>query len=112
MIYLGKFEYNGGCGYLLKPEFMIKTDRQFDPFSETGIDGVVAATCEVRVISGQFLSDKKIGTYVEVDMFGLPADTIRYMLISDWLIQHILISDWLQNTILIYNWLIQYNINP
>ena len=45
--------------------------------SETGIDGVVAATCEVRVISGQFLSDKKIGTYVEVDMFGLPADTIR-----------------------------------
>ena len=32
----GKFEYNGGCGYLLKPEFMIKTDRQFDPFSETG----------------------------------------------------------------------------
>ena len=29
------------------------------------------------MISGQFLSDKKIGTYVEVDMFGLPADTIR-----------------------------------
>ena len=73
----GKFEYNGGCGYLLKPEFMCREDRQFDPFSETGIDGVVAATCEVRVISGQFLSDKKIGTYVEVDMFGLPADTIR-----------------------------------
>ncbi len=33
--------------------------------------------CEVRVISGQFLSDKKVGTYVEVDMYGLPADTIR-----------------------------------
>jgi hypothetical protein len=29
------------------------------------------------VISGQFLSDKKVGTYVEVDMYGLPADTIR-----------------------------------
>ena len=29
------------------------------------------------MISGQFLSEKKIGTYVEVDMFGLPADTIR-----------------------------------
>uniref|UniRef100_A0A669DFD6 1-phosphatidylinositol 4,5-bisphosphate phosphodiesterase n=1 Tax=Oreochromis niloticus TaxID=8128 RepID=A0A669DFD6_ORENI len=25
----------------------------------------------------QFLSDKKIGTYVEVDMYGLPTDTIR-----------------------------------
>jgi hypothetical protein len=29
------------------------------------------------VISGQFLSDKKVGTYVEVDMYGLPTDTIR-----------------------------------
>ena len=31
----------------------------------------------IQVISGQFLSDKKAGTYVEVDMFGLPADTVR-----------------------------------
>ena len=31
----------------------------------------------LQVISGQFLSDKKVGTYVEVDMFGLPTDTIR-----------------------------------
>lgn len=30
-----------------------------------------------QVISGQFLSDKKISTYVEVDMFGLPTDTHR-----------------------------------
>lgn len=30
-----------------------------------------------QVIAGQFLSDKKIGTYVEVDMYGLPSDTIR-----------------------------------
>jgi hypothetical protein len=29
------------------------------------------------VIAGQFLSDKKVGTYVEVDMYGLPTDTIR-----------------------------------
>lgn len=29
------------------------------------------------MIAGQFLSDKKIGTYVEVDMYGLPSDTIR-----------------------------------
>ena len=31
----------------------------------------------VQVISGQFLSDKRVGTYVEVDMYGLPTDTIR-----------------------------------
>lgn len=30
-----------------------------------------------QVISGQFLTDKKVGTYVEVDMFGLPNDTKR-----------------------------------
>jgi phosphatidylinositol phospholipase C beta len=29
------------------------------------------------VLSGQFLTDKKVGTYVEVDMYGLPADTVR-----------------------------------
>lgn len=31
----------------------------------------------LKIISGQFLSDKKVGTYVEIDMFGLPVDTKR-----------------------------------
>lgn len=56
---------------------MRRRERCFDPFSETPLDGVIAATCKVKVISGQFLSEKKIGTYVEVDMYGLPTDTIR-----------------------------------
>ena len=56
---------------------MRRTDRIFDPFAETPVDGVIAAQCSVQVISGQFLSDKKVGTYVEVDMYGLPTDTIR-----------------------------------
>ncbi|ESO09820.1 hypothetical protein HELRODRAFT_92027 [Helobdella robusta] len=73
----GKFEYNGNCGYLLKPDFMRRKDRTFDPFSESPVDGVIAAHCSVEVISGQFLSDKRVGTYVEVDMYGLPSDTIR-----------------------------------
>ena len=29
------------------------------------------------MISGSLLSDKRIGTYVEVDMYGLPTDTVR-----------------------------------
>lgn len=34
--------------------------------------------CNVpQVISGQFLTDKKVGVYVEVDIFGLPVDTKR-----------------------------------
>lgn len=73
----GKFEYNGNCGYLLKPDFMRRADRNFDPFAESPVDGVIAAQCSVQVIAGQFLSDKKVGTYVEVDMYGLPTDTIR-----------------------------------
>ncbi|GLV35232.1 no receptor potential A [Carabus blaptoides fortunei] len=73
----GKFEYNGNCGYLLKPDFMRRSDRTFDPFAESPVDGVIAAQCAVQVIAGQFLSDKKVGTYVEVDMYGLPTDTIR-----------------------------------
>uniref|UniRef100_A0A674C4J3 phosphoinositide phospholipase C n=1 Tax=Salmo trutta TaxID=8032 RepID=A0A674C4J3_SALTR len=31
----------------------------------------------LQIISGQFLSDKKVGVYIELDMFGLPVDTRR-----------------------------------
>lgn len=31
----------------------------------------------LQVISGQCLYEKKVGTYVEVDMYGLPADSVR-----------------------------------
>lgn len=37
--------------YLLKPDFMRRPDRSFDPFSESPVDGVVAAHCTVKVIS-------------------------------------------------------------
>ncbi|KAI7813929.1 putative 1-phosphatidylinositol 4 [Triplophysa rosa] len=74
---MGVFEYNGHCGYLLKPEFMRRTDKHFDPFTMDIVDGIVANTVEIKIISGQFLSDKKVGVYVEVDMFGLPTDTKR-----------------------------------
>ncbi|RWS06316.1 1-phosphatidylinositol 4:5-bisphosphate phosphodiesterase classes I and II-like protein, partial [Dinothrombium tinctorium] len=74
---LGLFEYNARSGYLLKPDFMRRADRKFDPFTESTVDGIIAGTVAVKIISGQFLSDKRIGTFVEVDMFGLPADTVR-----------------------------------
>lgn len=48
----GKFEYNGNCGWLLKPEFMRRTDKTFDPFAETPVDGVIAAQCSVQIIAG------------------------------------------------------------
>ncbi|XP_036340682.1 1-phosphatidylinositol 4,5-bisphosphate phosphodiesterase classes I and II isoform X4 [Rhagoletis pomonella] len=74
---LGIFEYNDRSGYLLKPEFMRRTDRRLDPFAESTVDGIIAGTVSIMVLSGQFLTDKRVGTYVEVDMFGLPADTVR-----------------------------------
>ncbi|ELK24388.1 1-phosphatidylinositol-4,5-bisphosphate phosphodiesterase beta-3 [Myotis davidii] len=73
----GVFEYNGRSGYLLKPEFMRRPDKSFDPFTEGIVDGIVANALRVKVISGQFLSDRKVSIYVEVDMFGLPVDTRR-----------------------------------
>uniref|UniRef100_A0A667ZQP2 1-phosphatidylinositol 4,5-bisphosphate phosphodiesterase n=1 Tax=Myripristis murdjan TaxID=586833 RepID=A0A667ZQP2_9TELE len=74
---LGMYEYNGKCGFRLKPEFMRRPDKHFDPFTESTVDGIVANTLSVKIISGQFLTDKKVGTYVEIDMFGLPVDTRR-----------------------------------
>ena len=56
---------------------MRRPDHAFDPFSETPLDGVVAASCSVQVLSGQFLSDRRVGCYVEVEMYGVPSDTIR-----------------------------------
>ncbi|KAF3707964.1 1-phosphatidylinositol 4,5-bisphosphate phosphodiesterase beta-1 [Channa argus] len=71
------FEYNGRSGYRLKPEFMRRQDKHFDPFTENTVDGIVANTLSVKVISAQFLTERRVGVYVEVEMFGLPADTRR-----------------------------------
>jgi len=35
--------------YLLKPDFMRRQHRTFDPFSESPVDGVIAAHCSVQV---------------------------------------------------------------
>ncbi|NWI14922.1 PLCB2 phosphodiesterase, partial [Crypturellus soui] len=69
------FEFNGQCGYLLKHEFLRRPDKQFDPFSLDRLDVVVAST--LSILSGQFLSDRSVKTYVEVELFGLPRDTKR-----------------------------------
>lgn len=48
---MGVFEYNGHCGYLLKPEFMRRTDKHFDPFTMDIVDGIVANTVKVKVFA-------------------------------------------------------------
>lgn len=59
---LGRFEYNGKCGYLLKPQ-LLRSDKIFDPETECPIDGVCAIQCFVQVISGLFLTDKMVDTF-------------------------------------------------
>ncbi|KAJ0006402.1 hypothetical protein NQD34_013675 [Periophthalmus magnuspinnatus] len=49
---MGVFEYNGHSGYLLKPEFMRRTDKCFDPFTEDTVDGIVANTIKIKVRTG------------------------------------------------------------
>lgn len=71
------FEFNGSSGYILKHEFMRRADKQFDPFTVDLIDVVVANTLAITILSGQFLSDKSVKSYVEVELFGLPGDPKR-----------------------------------
>ncbi|XP_030071046.1 1-phosphatidylinositol 4,5-bisphosphate phosphodiesterase beta-2 [Microcaecilia unicolor] len=71
------FEFNGRSGYLIKHEFMRQVDKQFDPFTVDRIDVVVANTLSITILSGQFLSDRSVKTYVEVELFGLPGDPKR-----------------------------------
>lgn len=47
---LGIFEYNGRNGYLLKPDFMRRQDRRFDPFTESTVDGIIAGTVSIKVL--------------------------------------------------------------
>ena len=49
MLNLGIFEYNGRSGYILKPDFMRRSDRHFDPFAESTVDGIVANKVELKV---------------------------------------------------------------
>uniref|UniRef100_A0A8C8VH50 1-phosphatidylinositol 4,5-bisphosphate phosphodiesterase n=1 Tax=Pelusios castaneus TaxID=367368 RepID=A0A8C8VH50_9SAUR len=71
------FEFNGQSGYLLKHEFMRRPDKEFDPFSVDRIDVVVASTLSLTILSGQFLSERSVRTFVEVELFGLPGDPKR-----------------------------------
>lgn len=47
-INMGMYEYNGKSGYRLKPEFMRRPDKHFDPFTEGIVDGIVANTLSVK----------------------------------------------------------------
>ncbi|KAK1336640.1 hypothetical protein QTO34_002674 [Cnephaeus nilssonii] len=81
-IYDGLFRQNGGCGYVLKPDFLRDTQSSFQP--ERPISPFKAQTLLIQVISGQQLPkvDKtKEGSIVDplvrVEIFGVRPDTAR-----------------------------------
>ncbi|CAF1069684.1 unnamed protein product [Rotaria sp. Silwood1] len=84
----GKFIDNGGCGYVLKPKYLINVhEYQFNPFNyfkKPSILPVNLFECPQRltiiIISGQFLSRSSETTrdipdpYVVVSTHGMPCD--------------------------------------
>ncbi|KAI3371179.1 hypothetical protein L3Q82_023810, partial [Scortum barcoo] len=73
----GRFQDNGGCGYVLKPAVLRSSQRSFDPNgrqrSHTPIDLLL------KVISGSNLplprSGKALDPFVRVEIHGIPSDS-------------------------------------
>jgi len=74
----GKFSDNGGCGYILKPEFMLPTAKE--PWS--GLRADVQFTLTINVMSGHYLPkplgksarSEVIDPYVEISIHGMEID--------------------------------------
>ncbi|XP_030660095.1 1-phosphatidylinositol 4,5-bisphosphate phosphodiesterase delta-4 isoform X3 [Nomascus leucogenys] len=78
----GHFRQNGGCGYVLKPDFLRDIQSSFHP--ERPISPFKAQTLLIQVISGQQLPkvDKTkegsiVDPLVKVQIFGVRLDTAR-----------------------------------
>ncbi|XP_017712330.1 PREDICTED: 1-phosphatidylinositol 4,5-bisphosphate phosphodiesterase delta-4 isoform X4 [Rhinopithecus bieti] len=78
----GHFRQNGGCGYVLKPDFLRDNQSSFHP--ERPISPFKAQTLLIQVISGQQLpklNKTKEGSIVDplvkVQIFGVRLDTAR-----------------------------------
>ena len=77
----GMFRVNGGCGYVLKPQFMLSDDATWN----MGIDLPQKYTLEVRVMSAHFLPNPSssvaddatiLDPFVELSLHGIPTDTV------------------------------------
>ncbi|KHN83803.1 1-phosphatidylinositol 4,5-bisphosphate phosphodiesterase delta-3-A [Toxocara canis] len=73
------FRINGNCGYVLKPDFLLKG---IDPRSPEALLSY-PMRLSVRIISGQYLpkpnpSEDIVDPYVTVETFGIPDDGRRY----------------------------------
>ncbi|XP_039089115.1 1-phosphatidylinositol 4,5-bisphosphate phosphodiesterase delta-4 isoform X2 [Hyaena hyaena] len=81
-IYDGFFRQNGGCGYVLKPDFLRDAQSSFHP--ERPVSPFKAQTLLIQVISGQQLPKEDmtkersiVDPLVRVEIFGIRPDTTR-----------------------------------
>lgn len=71
-----KFSLNGGCGYILRPDFMFRED--FDPYDHHTLVGVDPMNISIRVIGARHLTRTGRGTtspFVEVEIIGADFDS-------------------------------------
>ncbi|NWR53902.1 PLCZ1 phosphodiesterase, partial [Bucorvus abyssinicus] len=77
----GKFLDNGGCGYILKPEFLRKHNSTFSPHS-VGRHSK-AMSLSIRLISGHQLppsnmsKTNKADPLVQIEIYGVPEDQTK-----------------------------------
>ncbi|KAM4554328.1 1-phosphatidylinositol 4,5-bisphosphate phosphodiesterase zeta-1-like [Fundulus diaphanus] len=73
----GRFQDNGGCGYVLKPEVLMSRERSFDPSSSQ--HRLKPTQLLLKVISGSNLpvpkSGKALDPFVRVEIHGIPSDS-------------------------------------
>ncbi|XP_037623722.1 1-phosphatidylinositol 4,5-bisphosphate phosphodiesterase zeta-1-like isoform X1 [Sebastes umbrosus] len=73
----GRFQDNGGCGYILKPAVLMSSHRCFDPgYSHHGLKPTHLL---LKVISGSNLptprSGRPLDPFVRVEIHGIPSDS-------------------------------------
>uniref|UniRef100_A0A6Q2XHZ2 Phosphoinositide phospholipase C n=1 Tax=Esox lucius TaxID=8010 RepID=A0A6Q2XHZ2_ESOLU len=79
----GLFSQNGGCGYVLKPEYMRRLDKRFDPEVPQNRDGYQPLSFCIQVISAQQLpkvnikESSVVDPFVRVEIHGVPLDQAK-----------------------------------
>ena len=79
----GFFSDNGGCGYLLKPSYLLSDNSSFDPKQKVHKKG---KRIHIHIISGQHLPKEKnsgeysnvVNPYVEVNTYGIECDYTQH----------------------------------
>ncbi|KAM6926499.1 1-phosphatidylinositol 4,5-bisphosphate phosphodiesterase zeta-1-like [Lycodopsis pacificus] len=76
----GRFQDNGGCGYVLKPAVLVSSQRSFDPSCSQC--SLKPTTLMLKVIGASNLplsrSGKALDSFVRVEIHGIASDSCRY----------------------------------